>query len=115
MSTNCPQCGSQGRIANLALLDLYRCTNWKCRTEYFVQRKRCGACNEEIADENEYCYFHAYLGNDPPPPRREDFCKVCLNHVSEGIEYCADHERQFREEQEEYMRKFEADFRDRNK
>ena len=111
MSTDCPLCGNTGRLATLTIPNLYLCTNRKCRAEYIVQRKHCNACNEEIADENEYCHFHAYLGDDPPPPRREDFCRVCRDHVADGSDLCADHERQFNEEQAAASKKFEEDFR----
>lgn len=98
-------------MATLELPQLYRCTNRKCRAEYVVERNRCGACNEEIEDDYDYCEFHAYLGNDPPRPRREDSCQVCRNHVEEGTEYCREHNDQFRDEQEEFLKRCHEDCR----
>lgn len=88
MSTDCPICGSNGRLATLTIPDLYRCTNWKCKTEYSVQRNRCKRCNDPIEDDFDFCPFHWYLGNDPRRPGREEYCKICREPADEGSEYC---------------------------
>jgi len=97
-TTACPVCRSQGYLAAPELPGLYRCTNWKCRAEYFVTRNRCKECGDDIEVDYEYCPFHSYLGDDPPRPRREDYCRLCLEPVEEGTEYCVAHNRERNEE-----------------
>ena len=60
--TDCPFCGSPGILATHQLLDLYRCTNRKCRQEFWVEHQLCQhpSCADWVDDdESGYCWYHA--------------------------------------------------------
>ena len=81
--TDCPTCGTPGRLATNHTLDLYRCT--KCRREFWRKIVRCNYASCAGEDEHDgYCHYHASLlglwhSSDPseealdePPRQQED-------------------------------------------
>ena len=90
MSTNCPSCGSPGKIACLEIMDLYRCSNWKCREEYHVTRNTCQSCGDWIEDDQAYCSAHG--GSHGEPRTNFRTCTQCDNYTTdEDNPYCALH------------------------
>ena len=70
MNTNCPACGANGMVARVEVVDLYKCTDRKCRAEYRISPKTCRLCGDWVNDDSyEYCPFHAaYYGEIQPCP-----------------------------------------------
>ena len=108
MNTDCPLCGANGMVARVEVLDLYRCTNRKCRAEYRITPKCCRLCGDWVNDDRyEYCPFHAaYYGEIQETPPVIRYCSVCLNPAIEDSNYCREHEQQFNDEHQEMLRRF---------
>jgi hypothetical protein len=79
--TDCPVCGTTGRLATNHLLTLYRCTNRSCRQEYEVNHTTCAypSCAAWVDNkESGLCHYHAaQIGIHPDgEPYRPDAAKA---------------------------------------
>lgn len=93
MDATCPNCGSPGRGATLADLELYKCTNSHCRTEFRVPHPQCAypGCTAWTDSGMPYCFCHAgRLGITPASWGDQHPCagRLCPNMLDAGQEYC---------------------------
>jgi hypothetical protein len=61
MNTNCPACDAPGYVLGLDLFGLYRCSNRRCRAEYYVEWRKCAMCGDIAQEDSDHCDFHTRM------------------------------------------------------